>query len=139
MSGNRTVAIGSRAESSRMPCGSTTRLRRAFPPGLRRWGARTLTIDPCRFRRDRLAAVRFFRRLLRVTGRRHPPVVVTDKPRSYAAAKRVVMPRVADRQHRYLNNRAEKFASAHTGQFATHRYPAAGVAGRFSRHEVQGE
>jgi hypothetical protein len=32
---------------------------------------------------------------------------VTDKLRSYGAAKRVVMPGVAHRQHRYLNNRAE--------------------------------
>ena len=58
-------------------------------------------------RRDRLAAMRFFRKLLRATGDRHPRVIVTDKLRSYGAAKRVVMPRVAHRQHRYLNNRAE--------------------------------
>lgn len=58
-------------------------------------------------KRDRLAAMRFFRRLLRVNGRRRPRVIVTDKLRSYAAAKRVVMPGVAHRQHRYLNNRAE--------------------------------
>ncbi len=56
---------------------------------------------------DRLAAIRFFRKLLRATGRRDPRVIVTDKLRSYAAAKRVVMPGVAHRQHRYLNNRAE--------------------------------
>jgi putative transposase len=58
-------------------------------------------------RRDRLAAIRFFRKLLRATGHRHPRVIVTDKLRSYGAAKRVVMPGVAHRQHRYLNNRAE--------------------------------
>jgi transposase-like protein len=34
-------------------------------------------------------------------------VIITDKLRSYGAAKRVVMPGVAHRQHRYLNNRAE--------------------------------
>jgi putative transposase len=34
-------------------------------------------------------------------------VLITDKLRSYGAAKRVVMPGVAHRQHRYLNNRAE--------------------------------
>jgi putative transposase len=33
--------------------------------------------------------------------------MVADKLRSYAAVKRVVMPRVAHGQHRYLNNRAE--------------------------------
>jgi putative transposase len=58
-------------------------------------------------KRDRFAAIRFFRRLLRTNGLRHPHVIVTDKLRSYGAAKRVVMPRVAHRQHRYLNNRAE--------------------------------
>jgi putative transposase len=34
-------------------------------------------------------------------------VIITDKLRSYGAAKRVVMPSVAHRHHRYLNNRAE--------------------------------
>src|SRR4051794_30281889 len=58
-------------------------------------------------RRDRFAAMKFFRRLLRANGLRRPRVIVTDKLRSYAAAKRVVMPGVAHRQHRYLNNRAE--------------------------------
>jgi putative transposase len=58
-------------------------------------------------KRDRFAAMRFFRELLRATSRRRPRVIVTDKLRSYAAAKRVVMPGVAHRQHRYLNNRAE--------------------------------
>lgn len=57
-------------------------------------------------KRDRFAALRFFRKLLRAAGGR-PRVIVTDKLRSYAAAKRIVMPRVAHRQHRYLNNRAE--------------------------------
>ena len=57
-------------------------------------------------KRDRFAAIRFFSRLLRATGRK-PRVIITDKLRSYGAAKRVVMPGVAHRQHRYLNNRAE--------------------------------
>jgi putative transposase len=57
-------------------------------------------------KRDRFAAMHFFRRLLRATGRK-PRVIITDKLRSYGAAKRVVMPRVVHRQHRYLNNRAE--------------------------------
>ena len=57
--------------------------------------------------RDRFAAMRFFRKLLRATGGQQPRVIVTDKLRSYAAAKRAVMPGVAHRQHRYLNNRAE--------------------------------
>ncbi len=37
----------------------------------------------------------------------NPRVIVTDKLRSYGVAKRLVMPGVAHRQHRYLNNRAE--------------------------------
>ena len=57
-------------------------------------------------KRDRFAAIRFFSRLLRAIGRK-PRVIITDKLRSYGAAKRVVMPGVAHRQHRYLNNRAE--------------------------------
>ncbi len=57
-------------------------------------------------KRDRFAAMRFFRKLLRAAGRR-PRVIISDKLRSYAAAKPIVMPRVAHRQHRYLNNRAE--------------------------------
>ena len=57
-------------------------------------------------RRDRIAAERFFRQLLQRTGC-EPRVLITDKLRSYAAAKRTVMPKVPHRQHRYLNNRAE--------------------------------
>src|SRR3954447_5130266 len=57
-------------------------------------------------KRDRFAAIRFFRKLLWGIGRK-PRVIITDKLRSYGAAKRVVMPGVAHRQHRYLNNRAE--------------------------------
>ena len=57
-------------------------------------------------KRDRFAAMRFFRKLLRASGRR-PRVIITDKLRSYGAAKRIVMPSVAHRQSRYLNNRAE--------------------------------
>jgi putative transposase len=34
-------------------------------------------------------------------------VLITDKLRSYAAAKREIMPSVEHRQHRGLNNRAE--------------------------------
>jgi putative transposase len=36
-----------------------------------------------------------------------PRVIVTDKLRSYAAAKQELLPSVEHRQHRYLNNRAE--------------------------------
>src|SRR3954454_718013 len=57
-------------------------------------------------KRDRFAAMRFFRKLLKRT-RRHPRVIITDKLRSDGGAKRVVLPRVVHRQSRYLNNRAE--------------------------------
>jgi len=36
-----------------------------------------------------------------------PRVIVTDKLRSYGAARREVMPSVEHRQSKYLNNRAE--------------------------------
>src|SRR4051794_2950166 len=57
-------------------------------------------------KRDRRAAILFFRKLLR-TIKRKPRVIITDKLRSYGAAKKVVLPRVLHRQSRYLNNRAE--------------------------------
>jgi putative transposase len=57
-------------------------------------------------RRDKRAAKRFFRKLLkRLTY--VPRVIITDKLRSYGAAKREILPGVEHRQHRYLNNRAE--------------------------------
>ena len=57
-------------------------------------------------RRDKKAAKRLFRKLLRNQGRA-PRVLITDKLRSYAAAKRKIMPGVEHRQHKGLNNRAE--------------------------------
>jgi putative transposase len=57
-------------------------------------------------RRDAEAAKRFFKRLLK--GLQYVPrVIVTDKLRSYGAAKRQILPNVQHRQSRYLNNRAE--------------------------------
>ena len=57
-------------------------------------------------RRNAKAARRFFQKLLK--GLQYVPrVIVTDKLRSYAAAKRKIMPGVEHRQSRYLNNRAE--------------------------------
>jgi putative transposase len=59
-----------------------------------------------RRRRDRHAAKKFFRKLLK--GLKYVPrVIVTDKLKSYGAAKRALLPGVEHRQHRYLNNRAE--------------------------------
>jgi len=57
-------------------------------------------------RRDKQAAKKFFRKLL--TGLTYVPrVIVTDKLKSYGAAKRELLPGVEHRQNRYLNNRAE--------------------------------
>jgi putative transposase len=58
-------------------------------------------------RPDARAAKRFLARLLRTVGFA-PRVLVTDGLRSRAAARREVMPRVAHRVGRRLNNRAEE-------------------------------
>jgi len=57
-------------------------------------------------RRDTRAAGRFFRKLLHGL-QCVPRVIVTDKLRSYGAARRKILPGVEHRQSRYLNNRAE--------------------------------
>ncbi|MDK0524040.1 IS6 family transposase [Streptomyces sp. ML-6] len=57
-------------------------------------------------RRDKAAARRFLRRLMKKTSA-VPRVIVTDKLRSYGAAHREVMPSVEHRSHKGLNNRAE--------------------------------
>jgi len=57
-------------------------------------------------RRDRRAAERFFRKLLKGQGR-EPLQLVTDKLRSYAAAHRTILPSVAHDTSQYANNRAE--------------------------------
>jgi putative transposase len=57
-------------------------------------------------RRNTKAAKRFFRKLLE--GLQYVPrVIITDKLRSYGAAKREILPGVEHRQHKGLNNRAE--------------------------------
>ncbi|NTF83943.1 IS6 family transposase [Rhizobium rhizogenes] len=57
-------------------------------------------------RRDTKAAKRLLVRLLKKQARA-PKRIVTDKLRSYGAAKREVMPTVEHRSHKGLNNRAE--------------------------------
>src|SRR5260370_18038630 len=58
-------------------------------------------------RRNAHAAKRFFRKLLK--GLQYVPrVIITDKRASYAAAKREIMASVEHRQHKGLNNRAER-------------------------------
>jgi putative transposase len=56
--------------------------------------------------RDKIAAKRFFRKLLK--GLQYVPrVLITDKLQSYGAAKAELLPGVEHRQHKGLNNRAE--------------------------------
>jgi putative transposase len=57
-------------------------------------------------RRNKKAAKKFFRKLLK--GLTYVPrVIITDKLKSYGAAKREILPGVEHRQSRYLNNRCE--------------------------------
>jgi len=57
-------------------------------------------------RKDKRAAKRFFRKLLK--GEERTPIeLTTDKLRSYGAAKREMMPSVVHCQDKYANNRAE--------------------------------
>ena len=57
-------------------------------------------------RRDKKAAKKFFRKLLK--GCQYVPrVLITDQLKSYGAAQRESLLSVEHRQHRYLNNRAE--------------------------------
>jgi putative transposase len=57
-------------------------------------------------RRDKRAAIKFLRKLLKRL-RYVPRVLVTDKLASYGAAQRDVLPSIEHRQHKRLNNRAE--------------------------------
>ena len=57
-------------------------------------------------RRNRRAAVRFFRKLLKRQGC-EPRRLITDKLRSFSAAHRTVMPSVIHSTRQYENNRAE--------------------------------
>lgn len=57
-------------------------------------------------RRDRRAAARFLRKLLKGQGR-EPRRLITDKLRSYSAAHRTAMPSVIHSTRQYENNRAE--------------------------------
>jgi putative transposase len=57
-------------------------------------------------RRDTKAAKRLLIRLLKKAGM-SPKRIITDKLRSFGAAKREVMPDIEHRSHKGLNNRAE--------------------------------
>ena len=78
-------------------------------------------------RRDKKAAKKFFRKLLK--GFRYVPrVMITDKLRSYSAAKAEVLPGVEHCQDRWQNNRAE---NSHQPTRVMRRFKSAGHAQRF--------
>ncbi len=81
-------------------------------------------------KRDKRAAKRFFRKLLRAHAK--PRVVVTDKLRSYGAALKELLPRTEHRQSRYLNNRVEcSHQRTRRRERALQRFKSSGHAGRF--------
>jgi putative transposase len=82
-------------------------------------------------RRDKRAAKKFFRKLLK--GLAYVPrVIVTDKLKSYGAAKREILPGVEHRQHRYLNNRAENsHQPSRQRERRMQRFKSSGHAQRF--------
>ena len=81
-------------------------------------------------RRNKAAAARFFRKLFKRWG--VPRVVITDKLRSYGAAKAEIAPGLEHRQHKGLNNRAEA-SHRHTRrqQKVMGRFKSPGHAQRF--------
>jgi putative transposase len=82
-------------------------------------------------RRDTKAAIRFFRKLLK--GLAYVPrVLVTDKLRSYGAARHRVLRSVEHRQSKYLNNRAENsHQPTRQRERAMKKFTSAGHAQRF--------
>jgi putative transposase len=82
-------------------------------------------------RRNRKAAKKFFRKLLK--GLHYVPrVVITDKLKSYGAAKREILPGVEHRQSRYLNNRCENsHRPTRQRERRMQRFKSAGHAQRF--------
>jgi len=82
-------------------------------------------------RRDKKAAKKFFRKLLK--GLRYVPrVIVTDKLKSYSAAKAAAMPSVEHLQQKYQNNRAENsHQPTRLRERVMRRFKSAGHAQRF--------
>jgi putative transposase len=82
-------------------------------------------------RRDKKAAKKFFRKLLK--GLRYVPrVIITDKLRSYSAAKAEVLPSVEHLQQKYQNNRAENsHQPTRLRERVMRRFKSAGQAQRF--------
>ena len=70
-------------------------------------------------RRDRTAAQRLMRKLLKKPAKA-PRVIITDKLKSYAAARTDIGLSIEHRRHKRLNNRAEKLASAYKAARTDH-------------------
>jgi len=82
-------------------------------------------------RRNKKAAKRFFRKLLKRL-QYVPRVIITDKLKSYSAAKAEIMPGVEHRQHKGLNNRAENsHQPTRVREKVMRRFKSAGHAQRF--------
>ncbi len=88
-------------------------------------------------RRDRRAAERFFRKLLKSQGA-EPLRLVTDKLRSYGAAHRTTIPSVRHDTRQYANNRAEvSHQPTRQRERQMRRFKSPGQAQRFlSAHAV---
>ena len=81
--------------------------------------------------RDTKAAKRFFRKLLKQQDFT-PRVIVTDKLKSYEAAKKQVLKNVEHPQHKGLNNRAENsHQPTRTRERRMRRFKSPGQAQRF--------
>jgi len=87
-------------------------------------------------RRDKHAAKRLLRKLLRRQGQ-PPRVLITDKLASYLAAKKELVPGVEHRRHKGLNNRAENsHQPTRRRERQMKRFKSAGQAQRFlSAHD----
>jgi len=82
-------------------------------------------------RRDKKAAKKFFRKLLKQL-RYVPSLIITDKLKSYRAAKAEVMPSVEHIQQKYQNNRAENsHQPTRLRERVMRRFKSAGQAQRF--------
>ena len=82
-------------------------------------------------RRDKKAAKKFFRKLLK--GLRYVPrVIITDQLRSYSAAKAEILPSVEHLQQKGQNNRAENsHQPTRLIERVMRRFKSAGQAQRF--------
>jgi putative transposase len=82
-------------------------------------------------RKNKQAAVRFFKKLMKGQGR-SARLIVTDKLPSYGAARKVIMPTSMHCHERYANNRAEvSHEHTRTQERQMRRFKSPGQAQRF--------